>query len=108
MAINGWVLAFTLGAGVLTGVVTEMVPSLQVSREGAALALRTGGHSIAGARGPQRLRGALVSMEVALSLVLRPSRPGGRHAVGFLAYGHFRVFPDAGAPHREGTGRSRP
>jgi putative ABC transport system permease protein len=70
VAINGWVLAFTLGAGVLTGVATGMVPSLQASREGAALDLRTGGHSIAGARGPKRLRGALVSGEVALSLIL--------------------------------------
>jgi hypothetical protein len=70
VAINGWVLAFTLGAGVLTGVVTGMVPSLLASREGAALALRTGGQGLAGARGQQRLRGALVCMEVALSLIL--------------------------------------
>jgi putative ABC transport system permease protein len=70
VAINGWVLAFTLAAGVLTGVVTGLVPALQASGEDAASTLRTGGRSVAGSRGQRRLRGGLVSAEVALSLVL--------------------------------------
>jgi putative ABC transport system permease protein len=56
VAINGWVLAFTPGAGVLTGAVTGMVPSLQASREGAALALRAGGQGLAGALGRKSAR----------------------------------------------------
>ncbi|MBT8397963.1 MAG: ABC transporter permease [Gemmatimonadetes bacterium] len=70
VTINGWVLAFTLGAGVLTGVVTGLVPALQASGADAASTLRAGGQSIAGNRAHQRLRGALVAAEVALSLML--------------------------------------
>jgi putative ABC transport system permease protein len=70
VAINGWILAFTLGAGVLTGVVTGLVPALQASGSDAASTLRSGGQSIAGNRAQQRLRGALVAAEVALSLIL--------------------------------------
>ncbi len=70
VTINGWVLAFTLGAGVLTGVVTGLVPALQASGGDAASTLRAGGQSIAGNRAQGRLRSALVAAEVALSLVL--------------------------------------
>ena len=70
VTINGWVLAFTLGAGVLTGVVTGLVPALQASGSDAASTLRAGGQSIAGNRAQQRLRGFLVAAEVALSLIL--------------------------------------
>jgi len=70
VAITGWVLTFTLGAGVLTGVLTGLVPALQASGEDAASTLRTGGRSVSGSRGQRRLRGGLVSAEVALSLIL--------------------------------------
>lgn len=70
VTINGWVLAFTLGAGVLTGVITGLVPALQASGSDAASTLRAGGQSIAGNRAQHRLRGVLVAAEVALSLVL--------------------------------------
>jgi predicted permease len=70
VAINGWILAFTLGAGVLTGIVTGLVPALQASGADAASTLRAGGQSIAGNRAHQRLRGVLVAAEVALSLIL--------------------------------------
>jgi len=70
VSINGWILAFTLGAGVLTGVVTGLVPALQASGGDAASTLRAGGQSIAGNRAQHRLRGALVAAEVALSLIL--------------------------------------
>lgn len=68
--INRWILAFTLGAGVLTGVVTGLVPALQASARDAAATLRAGGHSIAGNRAQHRLRSSLVAVEVALSLIL--------------------------------------
>lgn len=70
VTVNVWVLLFTLGAGVLTGVVTGIVPALQASGGDAALTLRAGGQSIAGSRIQNRLRGGLVAAEVALSLVL--------------------------------------
>jgi putative ABC transport system permease protein len=70
VAINGWVLVFTLGAGVLTGVLTGLVPALQACGRDAASTLRSGGKSVAGSRGQRRLRGGLVSAEVALSLIL--------------------------------------
>jgi predicted permease len=68
--INGWVLAFTLVAGVLTGVATGLVPALQARAVQAAAALRSGGAGAVGARGLKRLRDALVAVEVALSLTL--------------------------------------
>jgi len=70
VSINRWVLAFTLGAGVVTGVVTGLIPALQSSRSDAADTLRGGGRSISGSRAQRRLRGALVSTELALSLTL--------------------------------------
>jgi len=70
VGLNRWVLLFTLGAGVITGVVTGLVPALQVSGRDAASTLRAGGQSVAGNRAQQRLRGGLVAVEVALSLVL--------------------------------------
>ncbi len=68
--INGWVLAFTLGAGVLTGTVTGLVPAMQAWVTQAAHTLRSGGAGVAGSRKSRRLRSALVSAEVALSLML--------------------------------------
>jgi len=70
VTLNAWILLFTLGAGVLTGVITGIVPALQASGEDAALTLRAGGQSIAGNRLQSRLREGLVAAEVALSLIL--------------------------------------
>jgi putative ABC transport system permease protein len=70
VSINRWVLAFTLGAGVLTGIVTGIVPALQASGSDAAQTLRSGAQSIAGNLAQKRLRGALVSAELALSMAL--------------------------------------
>ncbi len=70
VSINVWILFFTLGAGVLTGVLTGIVPALQASGGNAALTLRAGGQGIAGNRVQNRLRGSLVAAEVALSLIL--------------------------------------
>jgi predicted permease len=70
VSLNGWILAFTLGAGVLTGVLTGLVPALQASGRDAASTLRAGGQSVAGSRAQNRLRSVLVTAEVALSLML--------------------------------------
>jgi predicted permease len=70
VSINRWVLAFTLGAGILTGVVTGLVPAIHGSGTDAGDTLRGGGRSISGSRAQRRLRGALVATELALSLAL--------------------------------------
>lgn len=70
VSMNGWVLAFTAGAGILTGILTGLVPSLQASGGDTASTLRSGGRSVAGSRSQNRLRSGLVTLEVALSLVL--------------------------------------
>ena len=64
------VLAFTLGAAVLTGLVFALAPALQASRVDVNHALKEGGGkgAIGGERG--RIRGALVVAEVALALTL--------------------------------------
>jgi len=68
--VNGWILAFALGVGVLTGVATGLAPALQAWRGDAAATFRAGGQTIAGNRAQNRLRAVLVGAEIALSLVL--------------------------------------
>lgn len=63
------VLAVTAALSVLTGVLFGIVPALQLSRPVLSEALKEGGRSNAGA-GRQRLRSALVVVEVALAVVL--------------------------------------
>jgi putative ABC transport system permease protein len=62
------VLAFALGASVLTGIISGFAPALQTSRLDVNRDLKDGKTMGAGARG--RLRGALVVVEVALALAL--------------------------------------
>src|SRR5437773_9241475 len=67
--IDAWVLSFTLGVSVVTGLLFGLAPAFQVSRTDVNAALKqesrgdTGGHR-------HRLRHLLVVSEVALSLVL--------------------------------------
>src|SRR5438876_2580251 len=69
IGIDAWVLAFTLGVSVVTGLLFGLAPAFQVSRTDVNAALKeesrgdTGGHR-------NRLRHLLVVSEVALSLVL--------------------------------------
>ncbi len=69
ISIDGTVLAFTLGASLLTGVIFGLVPAWQASRSGAGVALKEGGRSSVGTGGGW-MRSALLVGEVALSLVL--------------------------------------
>src|SRR5437667_5165891 len=69
IGIDAWVLSFTLGVSVVTGLLFGLAPAFQVSRTDVNTALKqesrgdTGGHR-------HRLRHLLVVSEVALSLVL--------------------------------------
>ena len=67
--IDGVVLAFTLGVSVLAGLVFGVVPTVRASVTNLQGILRADGRGTVGGAG-QRLRGALVVVEVALAVVL--------------------------------------
>src|SRR5213078_3743181 len=69
IALDGRVLAFTLGIAILTGLVFGLAPALAASRLDVNEALKAGGRGTGGWR-RNRLRSFLVVAEVALSLVL--------------------------------------
>jgi len=69
VGLDGRVLAFTLGASLLTVVVFALVPALQTSRVDLHETLKSGTR-LAGGEGRARLRRVLVAGEIALSLVL--------------------------------------
>jgi predicted permease len=68
--LDGGVFSFALLSGVLTGLLFGLAPALGATRINLNEALKNGARSVTAGRGRQRLRGALVVFEVALSLVL--------------------------------------
>ncbi|HEX8764394.1 MAG TPA: ABC transporter permease, partial [Candidatus Acidoferrum sp.] len=66
--LDGWVLAYTFGISVITGIVFGLAPAFQVTRREARETLSQTGRSVTG--GHERLRGALTVSEIALALVL--------------------------------------
>jgi putative ABC transport system permease protein len=69
-ALDGRVLAATLGLAFVTAVIFGLAPALQGAAGDPADALRAGGRSVSAGRGRQRFRVVLVVAEVALSVVL--------------------------------------
>ncbi|MBI3406703.1 MAG: ABC transporter permease, partial [Acidobacteria bacterium] len=70
IGINKWVLAFTLLLTLLTALLSGLAPAFQAPYANLVSALREGDRSQAGSRMQKRFRGALVTVEVALSLIL--------------------------------------
>jgi len=68
IALDGWVLAFTLGVSILTGILFGLVPALQVSVIDLDETLKDTGRGSTAAR--LRLRNVMVVSEVAGALVL--------------------------------------
>ena len=63
-------IAFTAALTILTGLVFGIVPALRVTRVAAPAALKQGGHGLTGSRQQLGLSRALVSVQIAISLVL--------------------------------------
>ena len=68
-SVDGWIVTLTLGAALLTSLVTGLVPVLRTPFEDMVTALREGERNVGHRRGG-RVRNALVTVEVALSLIL--------------------------------------
>jgi predicted permease len=68
--MDGWVLAFTMGLSLATGMLFGLAPALQVSQGNIVDALKEGALSSTAGRGRQALRSSLVIAQMALALVL--------------------------------------
>jgi predicted permease len=66
-------LAFTIGASILTGLIFGLAPALQMSRPNLSQSLKECGRGAGGLAAGNRLRGTLVILEVAMTLVLLAS-----------------------------------
>jgi predicted permease len=107
LALDGHVLAFTLGLSLLTGVLVGIAPALKASRPDLNEALKSGGRSGAMAWGRSRFRHVLVVSEIALALValigaglfLRSLRFAQRIDPGFESRKLFTLNFDLGSQH---------
>ncbi len=70
IAINGSALAFTLASGLLTGLVFGLLPASQIIGKNLVAHLRDGSRTATASPGIQRLRGLLVTLQLALAIVL--------------------------------------
>jgi putative ABC transport system permease protein len=70
IALDGWVLAFTLGVSLLTGFAAGLLPALRMAKADLNQALKQGLGRTAADSGGSRTRNVLVVSEVALSLLL--------------------------------------
>jgi putative ABC transport system permease protein len=70
IALNSWVLVFSLGLSFATSVLFGLWPAWHTSRADIQLALKSGGHGSSETAGAKRSRDLLVVAEVALTLIL--------------------------------------
>jgi putative ABC transport system permease protein len=70
IGVDGWVLAFTLGISIFTGVVAGLAPAWQLTKANLNEAMKQGLGKTDSDSGGNRTRSVLVVSEVALSLVL--------------------------------------
>ena len=68
--VNGYVLLFSAGIAVLTGILFGLMPALKCSRPDLVGALKDAGRSLAGGGEAARTRSALVVAEIAFSVAL--------------------------------------
>ncbi|MGA9570825.1 MAG: ABC transporter permease, partial [Candidatus Acidiferrales bacterium] len=68
--MDGWVLAFTMGLSLATGILFGLAPALQVSHANIVDALKEGALSSTAGRGRHALRSFLVIVQMAMALVL--------------------------------------
>lgn len=70
VTLNVWVLLFSAGVSILTGVLFGLVPAWQCTRADVNHALKEGAQAASGGVAANRTRNVLVIVEVALSIVL--------------------------------------
>ena len=70
VTLNGGVLAFAVGAALVVGVVTGLIPAMRAPIGNIVSTLRQGGRGSAGDRSQSRVRQVFVATQVALALVL--------------------------------------
>ena len=70
IALNSWVLAFSVALSFVTSVLFGLWPAWTTSRTDIQLALKSGGHGSSETAGAKRSRDVLVIAEVALTLIL--------------------------------------
>jgi putative ABC transport system permease protein len=70
VGLDQWVLAFTFGMSVLTGLIFGIAPALRATRLDLRGALNEGSRGSTAGPGHHRLRGSLIAVEIALGLLL--------------------------------------
>jgi putative ABC transport system permease protein len=70
IGLDRWVLAFTAGVSLLTGIIFGIVPALRTARQDLRESLSDGTRGTTAGPGQHRLRGALVAMEIAFAVLL--------------------------------------
>ncbi|HEX6729595.1 MAG TPA: ABC transporter permease [Pyrinomonadaceae bacterium] len=70
VSVNTWVLGFTLGVALLTGIIFGLVPAFEAARFNFNESLKEGGKNIGGSAGSQHFRNVFVVTQVALALLL--------------------------------------
>ncbi len=71
--VDGRVMAFAAGLAIVTGFLFGLYPALQSTRSDLIATIRAGAGQIAGGHSSSRLRGALVTVQIALSMALLAS-----------------------------------